>query len=84
MTTKHYIKTTLHKIIILSILIASYILLSFVMMSCANVNKVQEKEGWFPVGMDEDAQSFYNSKYNTMDNGQDDPNAKVKVFNTKF
>ena len=54
------------------------------MIGCANVNKVQEKEGWFPIGMDEDAQSFYNTKYNMMDNGQDDPNANIKVFNTKF
>jgi len=52
--------------------------------SCASVDKVRQDQGWFPVGMDEDAQSFYNTKYNMMDNGQDDPNASIKVFNTKY
>lgn len=84
MTTKHYIKTTLHKTIIASVVIMLYVFLFFLMVGCANLDKIQEKEGWFPVGMNEDAQGFYNSKYNMMDNGQDDPNANIKVFNTKF
>ena len=54
------------------------------MMGCANVDKVQEREGWFPAGMDEDNQSFYNSKYNTMDNGQNDPNVNIRVFGTTY
>lgn len=72
------------KLVALLLSLIFWIFLAFLVIGCANVNKVQEKEGWFPVGMDEDGQSFYNSKYNMMDNGQDDPNANVKVFNTKF
>jgi hypothetical protein len=64
--------------------VIAWILLTFFFIGCASVDKVQEKEGWFPVGMDEDNQSFYNSKYNMMDNGQDDPNANVKVFRKEF
>ena len=64
--------------------IIAWILLTFFFIGCASVDKVQEKEGWFPVGMEEDNQSFYNSKYNMMDNGQDDPNANVKVFRKEF
>jgi len=64
--------------------VIAWILLTFFFIGCANVDKVQEKEGWFPVGMDEDGQSFYNSKYNTLDNGQKDPNMNIKVFNTKY
>ena len=74
----------LAKLVALLLSLAFWILVAFLVIGCANIDKVQEKEDWFPVGMDEDAQSFYNSKYNMMDNGQDDPNAKVKVFNTKF
>jgi len=80
MTTSFYIKSNLRKAIILFCVITLYIILSSVMLGCANVDKVQEKEGWFPVGMDEDNQGFYNSKYNTLDNGQKDPNMNVKVF----
>lgn len=72
------------KLVALLFSLIFWILLAIIVIGCANVDKVQEKEGWFPVGMDEDNQSFYNSKYNTMDNGQNDPNAKIKVFNTKF
>jgi hypothetical protein len=64
--------------------VIAWILLTFFFIGCASVDKVQEKEGWFPVGMEEDNQSFYNSKYNMMDNGQDDPNANVKVFRKEF
>lgn len=72
------------KLVALLFSLIFWILLAIIVIGCANVDKVQEKEGWFPVGMDEDNQSFYNSKYNMMDNGQNDPNAKIKVFNTKF
>lgn len=65
-------------------IVIAWILLTFFFIGCANVDKVQEKEGWFPVGMDEDNQSFYNSKYNTLDNGHNDPNMNIKIFNTKF
>jgi hypothetical protein len=65
-------------------IVIAWILLTFFFIGCANVDKVQEKEGWFPVGMNEDNQSFYNSKYNMMYNGQDDPNANVKVFRKEF
>ena len=72
------------KLIALLLSLAFWILLAFLIIGCANVDKVQEQEGWFPVGMDEDAQSFYNSKYNTLDNGQNDSNMNIKVFNTKY
>ena len=72
------------KLIALLLSLAFWILLAFLVIGCANVNKVQEQEGWFPVGMDEDAQSFYNSKYNTLDNGHNDPNMNVRVFSTKY
>ena len=68
----------------LLMIVIAWILLTFFFIGCANVDKVQEKEGWFPVGMDEDNQSFYISKYNTLDNGHNDPNMNIKVFNTKF
>jgi hypothetical protein len=64
--------------------VIAWILLTFFFIGCANVGKVKEQEGWFPVGMNEDDQGFYNSKYNTMDNGYNDPNANVKVFGTKY
>ena len=66
------------------IVVIAWILLTFFFIGCANVDKVQEKEGWFPVGMDEDGQSFYNSKYNTLDNGKKDPNMNIKVFNAVY
>ena len=72
------------KFIALLFCLVFWIFVAFLVIGCANIDKVQEKEGWFPVGMDEDAQSFYNSKYNTLDNGQDDPNMNIKVFNTKY
>jgi len=72
------------KFIALLLCLAFWILVAFFVIGCANVDKVQEKEGWFPVGMEEDAQSFYNSKYNTLDNGYNDPNMNIKVFNTKY
>jgi len=72
------------KLVALLLCLIFWIFVAFLVVGCANVSRVQEKEGWLPVGMDEDAQSFYNSKYNMMDNGQDDPNANIKVFNTKF
>lgn len=84
MTTKHYIKITLHKTIISFIVISLYLFLFFMMLGCASVDQVQEKEGWFPVGMEEDGQGFYNSKYNTLDNGKNDPNMNVKVFRKEF
>lgn len=72
------------KFIALLLCLAFWILVAFFVIGCANVDKVQEKEGWFPTGMEEDAQSFYNSKYNTLDNGYNDPNMNIKVFNTKY
>ena len=72
------------KFIALLLCLTFWILVAFFVIGCANVDKVQEKEGWFPVGMDEDGQSFYNSKYNTLDNGYNDPNMNIKVFNTKY
>lgn len=65
-------------------IVIAWIFLTFFFIGCASVDQVQEKEGWFPVGMDEDNQSFYNSKYNTLDNGKDDPNMNVKVFRKEF
>jgi PBP1b-binding outer membrane lipoprotein LpoB len=72
------------KLVAILICTLFWVFLALFFFGCANVDKVQEKEGWFPVGMDEDAQSFYNTKYNMIDNGQDEPSAKIKVFNTKF
>jgi len=72
------------KFIAFVMVLLAWILFTFFFIGCANVDKVQEKEGWFPVGMDEDSQSFYNSKYNTLDNGYNDPNMNIKVFNTKY
>ena len=74
----------IRRIIAFIMIVLAWILLTFFFIGCANVDKVQEKEGWFPVGMDEDSQSFYNSKYNTLDNGQKDPNMNIKVFNAKY
>ena len=56
------------------------------MIGCANVDKVREKEGWFPLGMDEDAQSFYNTKYNMMDSpdGRRNPNAQINIFGATY
>ena len=84
MNTKYYIKSNIQKALVAFCALFLYIFLCLLMMGCANVSKVQEKEGWFPVGMDEDGQSFYNSKYNTLDNGYTDPNMNIKVFNTKY
>lgn len=65
-------------------IVIAWILLTFFFIGCANVDKVQQDQGWFPVGMQEDNQGFYNSKYNIMDNGYSDPNANVRVFSTKY
>jgi len=65
-------------------IVLAWILMTFFFIGCANVDKVQEDQGWFPVGMSEDSQGFYNSKYNTLDNGYNDPNINIKVFNTKY
>ena len=72
------------KIVAFIMIVLAWILLTFFFIGCANTDKVREKEGWFPTGMDEDSQSFYNSKYNTLDNGYKDPNMNIKVFNTKY
>lgn len=72
------------KFIALLLCLIFWIIVAFIVIGCANIDRVQEQEGWFPVGMDEDNQSFYNSKYNTMNNGYTDPNAKLKIFNTKY
>ena len=84
MNTKIYIKSNLQKAMIALCVLFLYFIFFFLMIGCANVDKVQEDQGWFPVGMDEDGQSFYNSKYNTLDNGYTDPNMNIKVFNTKY
>lgn len=65
-------------------IVIAWIFLTFFFIGCASVDQVQEKEGWFPVGMEEDSQGFYNSKYNTLDNGKNDPNMNVKVFRKEF
>ena len=73
-----------NKFIAFVMVLIAWILLTFFFVGCANVDKVQEDEGWFPIGMREDAQDFYNSKYNMIDNGYSDPNANVRVFSTKY
>ena len=74
----------IRKAVAFVMIVIAWVFLTFFFIGCASVDQVQEKEGWFPVGMEEDGQGFYNSKYNMMDNGQDDPNASIKVFNTKY
>lgn len=64
--------------------IIAWILLTFFFLGCSSVDQVQEKQGWFPVGMDEDNQSFYNSKYNTLDNGYKDPNLNIKAYGVQY
>ena len=65
--------------------VIAWILLTFFFIGCANVDRVQEKEGWFPVGMDEDNQSFYNSKYNMMDTPDGSRgNSDIKVFRLEY
>lgn len=44
-------------------IVLAWIFLTFFFVGCASIDSVQEREGWFPVGMDEDSQSFYNTKY---------------------
>lgn len=61
-----------------------WILLALFVVGCASSSKIQGEEGWFPVGMTEDSQDFYNSKYNMMDNGKSDPNINAKIFTIKF
>ena len=72
------------KLVAIFLCVIFWTFLAIFLFGCANADKVQEKEGWFPVGMEEDNQSFYNSKYNTLDNGYKDPNMNIKVFNTKY
>lgn len=72
------------KLVALLFCVVFWILLAILVIGCASVDKVQEKEGWFPAGMDEDAQSFYNSKYNTMDNGRQDPNVNTKIYGVQY
>lgn len=74
----------MRKIIAFTMIVIAWIFLTFFFTGCASVDQVQEKEGWFPVGMEEDGQGFYNSKYNTLDNGKNDPNMNVKVFRKEF
>ena len=53
---------------------------------CANI-PVYKSEGFIPnPSMSEDAQDFYNSKYNLMDSndGSNDPTASATIFNKKF
>ena len=73
-----------HKVIAFTMIVIAWILFTFFFIGCSNIDKVQDDQGWFPVGMSEDNQSFYNSKYNMLDNGQTDPNAKINIFNKKY
>lgn len=62
------------------------IFVCLLLTGCSNT-KVYKSEGFFPnPGMSEDAQDFYNSKYNLLDSsdGSDDPNASYKIYNKKF
>ena len=66
-------------------IVLAWILLTFFFIGCASIDKVQEKEGWFPVGMDEDGQSFHNSKYNMMDTSDGSRgNSDIKVFRVEY
>lgn len=73
------------KFIALLLCLAFWILVAFFVIGCANVGSVQEKEGWFPVGMSEDAQD-YPTKYNMMDSpdGRRNPNAQVNIFGATY
>ena len=73
------------KLVAFLVCVLFWILIVFFMISCANVDKVQGKEGWFPVGMDEDSQDFYNTKYNMMDTSDGSRgNSDMKIFKQKF
>ena len=73
------------KFISLLLCLVFWILVAFFVIGCANVDKFQEKEGWFPVGMDEDSQSFYNSKYNMMDTSDGSRgNSDIKIFRIEY
>ncbi|NBW19997.1 MAG: hypothetical protein EBR82_69710 [Caulobacteraceae bacterium] len=83
----------LRKAVAFVMIVIAWILLTFFFIGCASVNKVQEKEGWFPTGMDEDSQSFYNSRhndfYNSKYNMMDTPdgsrgNSDIKVFRLEY
>lgn len=73
------------KLVVLLLSVIFWILLAFFVVGCASVDKVQEKEGWFPAGMDEDGQSFHNSKYNMMDTSDGSRgNSDIKVFRIEY
>jgi len=72
------------RLIVILICVIFWSFLAFFLLGCASADKVQDQEGWFPVGMSEDNQGFYNSKYNTLDNGYNDPNMNIKIFSTKY
>ena len=60
--------------------------LPFILCSCANINE-HNNYGFSPgPGMSEDAQDRNNTKYNLMDStdGQNDPNAHIDIWKTKF
>lgn len=73
------------KIIVALAVFSAWVFLAFILMGCASVDKVGEKEGWFPNGMSEDAQD-YPTKYNMMDSqdGSRNPNAQVNVFGVQY
>lgn len=62
------------------------LLIPFIICSCASVN-TNDRYGFFPSGMSEDAQDRpYNTKYNLMDStdGKQDPNANLKVWGATY
>ena len=55
------------------------LLIPLALSSCATT---EDRHGFFPAGMSEDAQDRNNTKYNLMDipDGRQDPNGRIKIW----
>ena len=84
MTTKHLIKISIYKLLIVSFIGLLFVLLCFCMMGCANT-QTSYREGFMPSGMAEDAQD-YPTKYNMMDSpdGSRNPNIQDNIFGVTY
>ena len=71
------------KFVALLLCVIFWIFVAFLVIGCASVNNVNSDKTW-PVGMNEDAQGFYNSKYNFLDNGKSDPNTYIKLYKIEY
>jgi len=80
MTTKHLIKITFHKALIIFLTLSLFIILCFLILGCAN-----SSYHTIPDAMCEDSQN-YSTKYNMMDSqdGSKNPNAQVNIFGATY